>query len=288
MKKIFKTRKTYKFKYKKFLKLCIISFFSAFILSRLDIFSNDKFINILKNSSISKIDFKNLNFKGEYLLNIGLNTFDDIKFSKTVFKEETIEKENTKLPIRVYIYNTHQTEEYATIENYNLTPTVLTAAFILKEKLEDLGIGTYVEESDLKTDMQKYGYNYNQTYSVSRKWLENYNNPNLDLYIDLHRDSIDYKYSNVVKDGLDYAKIMFVLGINHEYEENKKTMEGILKGIESTHKEISRGIYDRKAIFNQDYSKNLILIELGGPDSTYESISNSLDVLARAIKDYLG
>ena len=33
------------------------------------------------------------------------------------------------------------------------------------------------------------------------------------------------------------------------------------------------GISDNVSIYNQDYNKNCVLIEVGGPESTYESVS---------------
>lgn len=286
MKKIFKSKTNNNINLKKILILLFISFFSAYFLSKLNIFKTDKFINLLKNTSINKINLIDFKFKGEYLLNIGLSTFDEIKFTKDVFKQSSNKNDNLKT--RIYIYNTHQTEEYRTIENYNLTPTVHTASFILKDFLKDYNIGAIVEEKDLKTEMNKLGYTYNQAYKVSRKWLEELNNSNLDLYIDLHRDSVNYNLSNVKVNGKDYAKIMFVVGTNYNYEPNMNVANSIIKEIEKINKDISRGIFTRKSVYNQDFNNNCVLIEVGGPESSYESVSNSLNVLAIAIKNYLG
>ena len=189
---------------------------------------------------------------------------------------------------RIYIYNTHQTEEYKTIDNYNLIPTVLTASYILKDFLSDYGIDTIVEDSDLKTDLNNLGYTYNQAYKVSRNWLERLNNSNMDLYIDLHRDSINYNLSNITIDGIDYAKIMFVVGTNYDYSINMQVASSLVTRIENINKSISRGIFTRNSIYNQDYNDNCVLIEVGGPESSYESVTNSLKILARAIKDYVG
>ena len=285
MKKIFKSRSIKKFHLKKGIVLLLISFLCAYLLSKFNIFSNEKVIELLKKTSISKISVNDIKFNGEYLINVGLSTFDDITFTKEVFKE--IKKEVSTKP-RIYIYNTHQTEEYATLSNYNLTPTVLTAAYILKDKLNDYGIDSIVETSDLVTEMNNMGYNYNQAYRVSRSWLEKLNDESMDLYIDLHRDSLNYELSNIMVDGKDYAKIMFVVGTDYDYESNMMVVNKLIEKIESINKDISRGIFTRKSIYNQDYSSNCVLIELGGPESTYESLSNSLDVLSLAIKNYLG
>lgn len=287
MKKIFKSKRVKSIYIKKIVILLLISFFASYALSKIKLFNNNNFIELLKNTSMNEIKNNNFNIKGEYLINVGLTTFNDIKFTKEVFRQNNIKK-NIGEP-RIYIYNTHQTEEYRTIENYNLTPTVHTAAYILKDMLREYNINVIVEDSDLKTDLNNMGLSYNDAYTVSRNWLEKLNNETLDLYIDLHRDSVQYEYSNIKVNGEDYAKIMFVVGMNHDYENNMKVVDKLLKEVESINKSISRGKYLRKtAIFNQDFNKNCVLIELGGPESTYESISNSLRVLALAIKNYLG
>lgn len=286
MVKIFKSKKNNDVSLKKILILLFISFFCAYALSKLELFKSDKFINILKNTSINKLNNIDLNLKGKYLLNIGLQTFDEIRFTKEVFKET--EKNTENLNTRIYIYNTHQTEEYKTIENYNLTPTVHTASYILKDMLKDYNIGAIVENSNLKTDLNNMGYTYRQAYKVSRNWLEKLNNPTLDLYIDLHRDSINYNLSNITVDGKDYAKIMFVVGTNYNYQENMNVANSLIYEIEKINASISRGIFTRFSVYNQDYNKNCVLIEVGGPESTYVSVSNTLSVLALAIKNYLG
>ena len=204
-----------------------------------------------------------------------------------MFKE--VDKDEEELKPRIYVYNTHQTEEYRTIENYNLTPTVHTASYILKDLLKQYNIGVIVENSDLKTDMNKLGVNYNNAYQVSKYWLNNLGMNDLELYIDLHRDSVNYNLSNITVDGVDYAKIMFVMGNNYDYYDNLAVAEKLVSEVEKINKTISRGIFTRKnSVYNQDFNKNCVLIEVGGPDSTYESVSNTLSVLALAIKNYLG
>ena len=285
MKKIFKSKKNYKRNFKRLVLILLISFFSAHFLNKIPIFKNKNIINLFKHTSMSEIENNNLKFNGTYFLNVGLNSLENIKFEKEVFKQNTKKNNND---VRIYIYNTHQTEEYKTIENYNLTPTVYTASYILKDMLKEYNINAIVEDSNLKEELDSKGLSYYDAYDVSRSWLEKLNNNTLDLYIDLHRDSVGYQYSNVLVDNKDYAKIMFVVGMNHDYTYNMEVVDKLINEIESINKEISRGKYLRKtAIFNQDFNNNCVLIELGGPESTYESISNSLSVLALAIKNYL-
>ena len=155
--------------------------------------------------------------------------------------------------------------------------------------LKEYNIGVIVEDSDLKTDMKKLGVNYNNAYQVSKYWLNNLNKNDLKLYIDLHRDSIGHNLSNVTVEGKDYAKIMFVMGNNYDYKDNLDVATKLVNELEKINKDISRGIFTRKnSVYNQDFNKNCVLIEIGGPESSYESVSNSLKVLALAIKNYIG
>lgn len=285
MMKIFKSKKNRLLNIKKILVLLLISFLISFFISKIPIFKNNKVINILKKTSLNEIPNVSFGIDAKYLLNIGFNTFDDIKFSKEVFKQT---KKDIKTNNIIYVYNTHQTEEYKTIENYNLTPTVLTASLILKDMLKDYGVEVIVEERDLLTDLKNMNLTYNKAYYVSEKWLNDLNNKDLKLYIDLHRDSVEYKYSNVSIDGKDYAKILFVIGTKGEYQGNMSVAESIDNEIKKINPSISRGIFTRYSTFNQDFSPNNIIIEVGGVDSSYESVSNSLSVLALAIKNYLG
>ena len=286
MTKVFKSKRRLKIKIKKILLLLLISFFSAFLLSKIKIFKNSKFIDLLKYTSTNTLKNNSINLKGTYLLNIGLNTFDNIKFDKTVYKE--VNKKKNKGKKIIYVYNTHQTEEYKTIENYNLTPTVYTAAYILKDMLKEYNIDVVVEDKNMVNELRNRKLNYNDSYDISREWLESLNNE-YDLYIDLHRDSIKYEYSNILVDEKDYAKIMFVVGLNHDYKNNMIVVDKLINEIEKINKSISRGKFLRKSSkFNQDYNPNCILIELGGPESTYESLINSLEVLSSAINNYFG
>ena len=51
----------------------------------------------------------------------------------------------------VYIYNSHQLENYnnSNLEIYGITPNVLMASYLLKEKLNKNGISTIVEDTNL-------------------------------------------------------------------------------------------------------------------------------------------
>ena len=99
---------------------------------------------------ITNIDLKNpvtILKNGFYDLSNDELIYDD-NYDKLEKKTKYIENPNPNSATnpKVYIYNSHQLENYRmdNLEEYNITPNVLMASYILKEKLESLGIPTIV------------------------------------------------------------------------------------------------------------------------------------------------
>ena len=127
-------------------------------------------------------------------------------------------------------------------------------------------------------------------------YLENAkkNIPSLKYFIDLHRDSVNKKISTVEINGKSYARILFVLGLeNINYSENKKVMEFMENFLNTNYYGISRGIFEREGpgvngVYNQDFSTNCVLIEVGGEYNTTEEVANTIEVIAEMINAYIG
>ena len=182
--------------------------------------------------------------------------------NKVIIKKEAKLSENIKNasalgePL-IYIYNTHQTEEYApgSLKNYNITPTVYMAANILKENLRENGINAIVEDSSLQKGLSERGLNYNGAYTLSYEWLtsakERY--PSVKYFIDLHRDSVS---ASTTINNYSYAKMMFVIGMNHDnYKKNEELMlklnEFLNRGYEGLMRE---PFYGKNSRYNQHFN----------------------------------
>ncbi len=50
---------------------------------------------------------------------------------------------------------------------------------------------------------------------------------------------------------------------------------------------LSRGIYERKAYYNQDLNKNIMLIELGAKENTIEEVTNTIEALTFIFNKYI-
>ena len=209
---------------------------------------------------------------------------------------EDPKKEEVSLPI-VYLYNTHQTEEYGKdyLEPYSIKPTVMLTSYMLREQLNDLGIPTIVETNEVKKVLERNNWKYGRSYQVSRMFLENAKEENktLKLFIDLHRDSGTHKTTTIQCDGKNLARFLFVVGLEHEKYLNNLNNAMILNNkIESKCQKLSRGIMKKSGkgvngIYNQDFDENVFLIEVGGQYNNIEEVKNSVEVLADIIFDYV-
>lgn len=193
----------------------------------------------------------------------------------------------------VYIYNTHQLETYYSIDKMH--PNVMMAAFLLGEKLNKMGISTLVEDTNMDEFIKTMNLPSDELYGASRAFINQARSkyPNLKFFIDIHRDSVSKDISTINIDGKNYARVLFVLGMNNpNCEENRMVFEDINNRLSKYYK-LSRGIYEISLdyewneAYNQDISKNAMLIELGGVDNTMEEVLNTIDILSKELGDYI-
>lgn len=198
---------------------------------------------------------------------------------------------------KVYIYNTHQLESYddKNFSDFNIAPNILMASYMFKEKLNKLNIPTVIETSNITEFLNLNGWNYNQSYQASRFYVKDALNkyPNLELVIDLHRDAIPAASSTVTIDGKNYAKVLFVVGKEHDnYGSNLNLATKLNDLIKNKYPSLTRGITIKSGnnvngIYNQDLSEKIILIELGGYENNIEEVMNTMEILSLIIKEYL-
>lgn len=277
------------------LNIKLINSNEKFIYTTLDNSNNYVYTNKKSNNIINKISeyVENNIFNNPiFFLKSQINYNNEKKESKNV---SFLYEKNT-LPL-VYIYNSHQGENYGMkyLEEYNITPNVLMAANMLKEKLESNNIKTVVEEENILEYMKNNNMAFAKSYQASRVFLEKAINKykSVKLFIDLHRDSVSNISTTVNIDGKDYAKILFVVGLEHNnYEKNLDVATKLNNIILDKYPSLTRGIMKKKGvgvngIYNQDLNENVILIELGSNENNIDEINNTLDILKDIIGEYL-
>jgi len=197
----------------------------------------------------------------------------------------------------IYIYNTHQLENYnnENLDIYGITPNVLMASYILKEKLNKMGIPSIVEDTNMTEFLNINGWGSESSYKASRLLILDKKSkyPSLKYFIDIHRDSIPKESSTANIEGKKYAKILFVVGLEHDnYDENLKTSQNLNNLFNEHYPGLSRGIYKKEGpgvdgIYNQDISNNSILIEVGGYQNNIEEVFNTIEAISNVLYRYV-
>lgn len=297
MRKRFKSKKHHNIKITKALLVFLVIYISfnftynIIYTKYLSKLSNKDIINhIITNTKENKTS-NPLIAKYKNPLNIMNNYF--------TFREKEVIKVDNEIkeePV-VYIYCTHETEAYKDkyLEVYNIKPTIKTMSYILKDYLEDYGINTIIEEKSITSILRENNWSYKYSYQASKLAIENKikTTPSLKLIIDLHRDSSSLDKTLLETNNKKYARILFVIGAEHQnYEKNYEVSKKLKDILEKEIPTITRGIIKKSGpgvngIYNQDLNPNSILIELGGQYNEIEELNNTLQVLSKSILIYL-
>ncbi len=203
----------------------------------------------------------------------------------------------------VLVYHTHNREswiydkgsndnndESAFHESHNITLVGKHFA----DQLEKMGIPVHYNNTDhdqrlLEKDMKRA-----MAYVVSADSVVNAinRNPEIDYIFDFHRDAVDRKYTTVTIDGVDYAKIMFVIGKqNKKWQENLAFAEEIQKILDEKYPGLCRPItgYEsgkgNNGEYNQSLSTNALTVEIGGIYNTLEESKRTVKLLADAFAE---
>ncbi len=300
-----------------YLFIFLVSFLGMimFVKSNL-IFENDTFLGNLisestNNSNSIFLSIKDKLTSPKYILYNGLNkivekeslsafsTIDIDDFNYDSSKSEYVDDPNPIIisePI-VYLYNTHQLEEYnlESFYDYSIKPNVLIASYILREKLNNKGINTIVETNNMKEYLNNNNLSYNMSYHASEYFarLAQRENPTIKYLIDIHRDSSKYSTTFIEIDGISYARVMYVIGLEHTTMENNTGFAESLNQItEELYPGLSRGVLNKigpavNGIYNQNLDGKSVLIEVGGVDNKLEEVNNTMEALSVILQKYI-
>ena len=225
---------------------------------------------------------------------------DDIKFSETTNKEIIyddmffVKEIKDDKPI-IYLYNTHQGENYLKKEGTEYTPNIMTTTSYLNEKLNDKSLPTIMETKSVSKVLSDNNWKYGYSYRVSRSFINDAVNeyPSIKYLFDIHRDSGKREHTTLCVNNKCYAKLLFLVGLeNPNYEENQKYAEELSKRVNNKLDGLSKGILQKKGknvngVYNQDFSNRTILIEVGGENNYLEEVYNSLDILSEVIFEFI-
>lgn len=289
----------YKLYYFVFIFLILIIFLFNFLINfLLNHVSGDSFLNVLVGNSFGNVtEYQTSNLRQEYLYR---NSFG-ILFPNTLpVMEENQSLENIvncDLTNVVYIYNTFQTDGYLSqfFNSYNTRSYVTQASFILSEYLKAWKIGSIVEEKSVVEVAKEENIPYTNSYAASRILLEQrvQENNSLKYFFDLQISDYERDATTVNINGVDYAKILFVVGTdNGNYQDNQEFARKLNQLLESINPSLTRGVSLRggtgyQGVYNQDFSGKTLLIQVGGVYNTIDEVNRSMKVLAQVIATYI-
>lgn len=263
-------------------------FLSYYKLNKSKIILKDNFIiSFLKKHTLEFDDSSII----KDIIKYGKEKSNPIKMIYNNYSIDSLKKENYKneekeeIKPLIYIYNTHQGEEYSPSNyiEFSINPTVMMNDYILEDVFSKKKIGTVVEEASIENILKENNWKYYNSYKASRLLLEEAKKkyPSLEYFIDVHRDSLTRDKTTIMIGDKSYAKILFIVGLeNKNYQRNYEFTEKISNKLNEKYPNISKGIYKKSGvgvngIYNQDFSSHTILIEIGGYENTTVEVLNS-------------
>lgn len=224
-----------------------------------------------------KLDDKNIAKEG-----VGTQEINNIN----VVNPDLKKKLNTSKP-EVLIYHTHTTEGYA-VDSTGKGNVTSVGDELVKELQNNYGI--YAIDDKTVHDATAYTQSYARSSVTLDKYIKSQGD--FKLVIDLHRDSVSNKNSVTLKiNGESTAKIMMVMSKkNPHFNTNMAMANKLIQNSDKLFPGFCKGVcyynYGTR-YFNQDKSKNAVLIEVGADINTISEAKASAKYLARIIAESL-
>lgn len=205
-------------------------------------------------------------------------------------------------PFNVLFVFTHSHETYkpfaedesGKVAVYDDQANLFTMSTVMEDYFRLNGLTAKTLDVDVMSVMQKKGITMSAAYDTVRPYIKNeLEKNNYDLILDIHRDATGADKSTMKHKDVKYAKIAFVIGAeNPNYKSNLSYANALNQSVNKIIPNISRGIIEKRGagvdgVYNQDLSKQLLLVEIGGIDNTEDEVYRTVAVLAQAISKTL-
>lgn len=205
-------------------------------------------------------------------------------YAANILEEDIV----VKNPGTALLYFTHSNEAYKPVTQ---AKNGVIAVSHQTENITKFGekLKAQLVFSGIETDALFINVPHTGAYRSIRPYVkEQLSKKNYDLIIDLHRDDPIKARTTIEYNEENYAKVGFVIGMEHQnFERNrakavllKNEMELLVPGI--TRDLIMKHGPDVDGKYNQDLDPSLLVIELGGIENTEEELNRSVAVIAKA------
>jgi stage II sporulation protein P len=201
----------------------------------------------------------------------------------------------------VFVYHTHNRESWMSevpnaknhIEAMHPSRNITLVGKTFSEELQRLGIPVFYDNTDHYSLLKKKKMNFSLSYAISLETVKEAmtNHRQIQYIFDFHRDAIGRDKTTVTIDGVEYARIMFVIGKNNKnWEENMEFATKLQEIIERKYPGITRSIFGKNRStgngeYNQSISSNALTVEIGGVENTLEESQRTAKILADAFAE---
>lgn len=267
---------------KKFVKIILIIY--IVICLTICIIGNIILKEDVQDTSIS-IDDEEIMYGMSEFLGVTISNQSIINLNEEII--EKLEKIEIDFNKNALIYHTHAREAYKSSE-YELSEDYRTA----DENYNVLNIGNH-----LKNKLTEEGYevihnkedyeipDLESAYIRSKEGVQKIlsENKNIDLLIDIHRESFERKEIEktcIEIEGERVARLRFVIGADtsdDEWLHDLKLALEIQKKANEKYPDLFRPIIIRERDYNQDLSKYSILLEVGEDQNSIEEANEAID-----------
>ncbi|SEF48247.1 stage II sporulation protein P [Paenibacillus sp. UNC499MF] len=200
-----------------------------------------------------------------------------------------------------FIYQSHSNESFLPElkgvtdpdKAYDAKTNIIMVGKKLAEALEKEGVGAVHSDAIYPNTIKDFKYSYSYKYSLQTLEAAANSHPDLKFFFDIHRDSQERKRTTVTLNGKDYAQVYFILGgDNPKWKENEAFAGKIHDALEAKAPGVSKGIHAKtghevNGVYNQNFSPNSVLIEVGGPYNSLEECYRTVELLAKAVSEVI-
>ena len=230
---------------------------------------------------------------------------DILEDRKAIDDDEDKTKEKREQNIEeatVFLYNSHNRESFlphlpdeTNADNaHHKEVNVTKVSDRIAHSLEENGIGSIVDDTDIMNVLQDNGWSYPKSYDASRSVVKEAlaQNEKLKYAFDIHRDSLPRDKTLKEIDGTDYASVLFIIGAeNKQYEKNLAIATELHYMLEEAYPGLSKGVITKEGpnsngVYNQDLLDTSMLIEIGGYENTLEEMYRSADAIAEIFTEF--
>lgn len=226
-------------------------------------------------------------------------TEDLFDVEKMLTKNVTLNRKEGKK--QILIYHTHgATEAFADSQGGKESDSIVGVGSVLKEELEKNGYGVYHDKT--KYDLINGEIDRSKAYNASLDGITQImrQNPDIQVTIDLHRDSVGKnKHTYTMIDGKKTAIVMFFNGMSRtksgqiDYLYNPNLEANLSFSLQlkchamEKYEGFTKPIYLKGYRYNLHVAERALLVELGNENNTVEEAKNAAAPLAKVIADVL-